>query len=275
MITVSDWLAKRMYDLGYLYKLDKSQIPNVEHNLIPQLQHPPADPNRDFTVPWQAGMTGLIVNTDLAPNVTSICDLFDPQYKGKVTMLTELRDSVPMTLKCMGIDPDKATEAQWLSAVDKIKAGEGLGPDPRLHRQRLHPRALQRRHRDRPRLVRRRGPAPGRQPEHQVRDAQGGLHVLVDEHGDPAGRLQSPGRREVHELRLRPAEPGADRPLGQLRHAGRRRQADLREDRPRARQRPADLPEHGVHEELHVRAGARPGRWATGSPRPSRQVITG
>ncbi len=127
MITVSDWLAKRMYDLGYLYKLNKSQIPNVEANLIPQLQHPPADPNRDFTVPWQAGMTGLIVNTDLAPNVTSICDLFDPQYKGKVTMLTELRDSVPMTLKCMGIDPDKATEAQWMSAVDKIKQEKDSG----------------------------------------------------------------------------------------------------------------------------------------------------
>jgi spermidine/putrescine transport system substrate-binding protein len=127
IITVSDWLAKRMYDLGYLYKFDKTQLPNVEKNLIPQLRHPPADPNRDFTVPWQAGMTGLIVNTDLAPNVTSICDLFDPQYKGKVTMLTELRDSVPMTLKCMGIDPEKATEAQWMSAVEKIKQEKDNG----------------------------------------------------------------------------------------------------------------------------------------------------
>ena len=127
IITVSDWLAKRMYDLGYLYKLNKSQLPNVEKNLIPQLRHPPADPNRDFTVPWQAGMTGLIVNTDLAPNVTSICDLFDPQYKGKVTMLTELRDSVPMTLKCQGIDPEKATEAQWMAAVDKIKQEKDNG----------------------------------------------------------------------------------------------------------------------------------------------------
>ena len=55
-------------------------------------------------------MTGLIVRTDLAPDVDSICDLFDPKYKGKVTMLTEMRDTVPMTLKCMGIDPEKATK---------------------------------------------------------------------------------------------------------------------------------------------------------------------
>ena len=42
-------------------------------------------------------------------------------------MLSEMRDSVPMTLKCMGIDPEKATEAQWLAAVDKIKAAAESG----------------------------------------------------------------------------------------------------------------------------------------------------
>jgi spermidine/putrescine transport system substrate-binding protein len=127
MITVSDWLAKRMYDLGYLMRLDKEQMPNVEANLIPALQDVPADPERDFTVPWQAGMTGLIVRTDLAPDVDSMSDLFDPKYKGKVTMLLELRDSVPMTLKEMGIDPETATTEQWLEAVDKIDAAADSG----------------------------------------------------------------------------------------------------------------------------------------------------
>ncbi|HEX3243697.1 MAG TPA: spermidine/putrescine ABC transporter substrate-binding protein [Solirubrobacterales bacterium] len=119
-ITVSDWLAAEMYGLGYLEKLDYSKLPNVKDNLIPALRHPESDPHREFTVPWQAGMTGLIVRKDLAPEVHSVCDLFNPKYKGKVTMLTEMRDSVPMTLKCMGIDPEKATEEQWLAAVDKI-----------------------------------------------------------------------------------------------------------------------------------------------------------
>ena len=73
-----------MYGLGYLEKLDYSKLPNVEKNLIPALRHPESDPQREFTVPWQAGMTGLIVRKDLAPDVNSICDLFDPKYKGKV-----------------------------------------------------------------------------------------------------------------------------------------------------------------------------------------------
>jgi spermidine/putrescine transport system substrate-binding protein len=120
LITVSDWLAARMYKLGYLQRFDKSQLPNVSKNLIPALRNAAADPHRDFTVPWQSGMTGLIVRKDLAPDVDEIKDLFDPRYKGKVTMLTELRDSVPLTLKSMGIDPEKATTEQWLAAVDKI-----------------------------------------------------------------------------------------------------------------------------------------------------------
>jgi spermidine/putrescine transport system substrate-binding protein len=127
LITVSDWLAAQMYGLGYLQKLDYSKLPNVERNLIPALRSPGADPEREFTVPWQSGMTGLIVRTDVAPEVDSICDLFDPQYKGRITMLAELRDSVPMTLKCMGIDPDQATEAEWLDAVAKIEEAADSG----------------------------------------------------------------------------------------------------------------------------------------------------
>jgi spermidine/putrescine transport system substrate-binding protein len=127
LITVSDWLANQMYHLGYIQKLDYSKLPNVQNNLITPLRHPAADPNREFTVPWQSGMTGLIVNTKLAPDVNSICDLFDPKYKGKVDMLTELRDTVPMTLKCMGIDPDTATTDQWLAAVTKVKQAADSG----------------------------------------------------------------------------------------------------------------------------------------------------
>ena len=127
LITVSDWLAARMDKLGYLQHFDYSKLPNVKKNLIPALRHPAADPKRAFTIPWQSGMTGLIVRSDLAPGVDSINDLYDPKYKGKVTLLTEMRDSVPMTLKAMGIDPERATKDQWLAAVDKIDKAADSG----------------------------------------------------------------------------------------------------------------------------------------------------
>ena len=127
LFVVTDWMAKKMYDLGYVQNIDKSGIPNVEKNLIPSLQHPSFDPNRNFSVPWQSGMTGLIVRKDLAPNVNSICDLFDPKYKGKVDMLTEIPDTIPLVMKCMGIDLKTATVNDWLKAIDKIKAAADSG----------------------------------------------------------------------------------------------------------------------------------------------------
>ena len=127
LFVVTDWMAKKMYDLGYVQNLDKSAIPNVEKNLVPTLRHPTFDPNRDFSVPWQSGLTGLIVRTDLAPDVHSICDLFDPKYKGKVDMLTELPDTVPLVMKCQGVDLSHATVDDWLAAIDKLKAAASSG----------------------------------------------------------------------------------------------------------------------------------------------------
>ena len=94
-------------------------------------------------------MTGSSSASDLAPDVKSICDLFDPKYKGKVEMLTEMRDTVPLVMKCMGVDLSEATEDDWLAAINKLKDAVERGPDPPLHRQRLRPRPHQRRRRRR------------------------------------------------------------------------------------------------------------------------------
>jgi len=129
IIVVTDWMAKKMHDLGYVQDLDYSNgaLSNVQDNLLPTLKSPAFDPNRDFSVPWQSGMTGLIVNTDLAPDVKSISDLFDPKYKGQVEMLTELRDTVPLVMKSQGVDLKNATEKDWMAGIDKIKQAVDSG----------------------------------------------------------------------------------------------------------------------------------------------------
>jgi spermidine/putrescine transport system substrate-binding protein len=96
-------------------------------NLVPALQSPTFDPDRTFSLPWQAGMTGLVVNTAEAPDVKSINDLFDPKYKGQVEMLTEMRDTVPLVMKADGIDPKTATKEDWLNTIDKIKEAADSG----------------------------------------------------------------------------------------------------------------------------------------------------
>jgi spermidine/putrescine transport system substrate-binding protein len=122
MFVVTDYMAKQMYDLGYLQEIDYADVPTVDANLKESLRSPEFDPERKFSIPWQSGMTGLLVNEKLAPDIKSVNDLFDPQYKGKVTVLTEMRDTIPLMLKADGIDPLEATTEQWLEQIDKLQA---------------------------------------------------------------------------------------------------------------------------------------------------------
>jgi spermidine/putrescine transport system substrate-binding protein len=125
---VTDWMASRMIRLDYVQKLDKAALPNATKNLIPRLKSPPFDPKRDFSMPWQSGLTGIIYRKDkVKREPKSVDELFDPAYKGKVTMLTEMRDSVGVVAASMGHDPEKASLDQFMEAVDKIGGASDSG----------------------------------------------------------------------------------------------------------------------------------------------------
>jgi len=120
-------MAKQMNDLGYLQEIDYADVPNVDANLKDSLRSPSFDPDRKFSIPWQSGMTGLLVNERLAPDVNSVNDLFDPKYKGKITVLTEMRDTVPLLLKADGINPEDATKQDWLDEIDRLQGAVDSG----------------------------------------------------------------------------------------------------------------------------------------------------
>ncbi|HEX5713163.1 MAG TPA: spermidine/putrescine ABC transporter substrate-binding protein [Solirubrobacterales bacterium] len=127
IFVVTDWMAKQMYDLGYLQEIDPNDLPTVFENLVPNLENPSFDPGRKFSIPWQSGMTGIWVDTSKAPEIKSVNDLFDPKYKGKVTFLEEMRDSVPLVMKAEGVDPEEATDADWEKAIERIKGAAQSG----------------------------------------------------------------------------------------------------------------------------------------------------
>jgi spermidine/putrescine transport system substrate-binding protein len=127
IMVVTDWMAKKMYDLGYLQDMDQDAIAGAKENLREDLASPEIDPERSYTLPWQTGMAGLVVDTSQASDVTSVNDLFDPQYKGQIEMLSEMRDTVPLVMKADGIDPADATTEDWLDAVEKIRGAVESG----------------------------------------------------------------------------------------------------------------------------------------------------
>jgi spermidine/putrescine transport system substrate-binding protein len=125
---VTDWLAARMIRLGYVQRFDPAQLITAQQNLIDRLRTPPFDPGRDFSMPWQSGFAGIVYRRDkVKREPKSVDDLFDPDYKGKVTMLTEMRDTVGVVAAGLGHDPEKATLDQFLEAVDKIDEGAQSG----------------------------------------------------------------------------------------------------------------------------------------------------
>ena len=86
------------------------------------MKSPSWDPNRDYSLPWQSGMTGIAYNKKLVKKpLTSMSDLLDPAYKGKVTFLTEMRDTVGLFMLLEGQDPSTATFDSAKSAFDVIE----------------------------------------------------------------------------------------------------------------------------------------------------------
>ncbi len=135
IIVVTDWMAKRMYDLGYLHEINPDDIPTVLQNLAPQFESEGSyDPDHKFSIPWQGGMTGVWVNTSDPDSdaVTSVNDLFDPKLKGRVTVLDEMRDTIPLVMRADGVDMDEATKEDWLAAIDKIDQAVDSGQIRRI-----------------------------------------------------------------------------------------------------------------------------------------------
>src|SRR5262249_59260597 len=96
VLTDSSGLPGRMIELGWLEKLDKSAIPNIK-NLQPIQQHPSWDPNRDYSLPWQSGMTGIGYDPERrGGEPKSVHDLLpNPRLPGKGTLLPHLASSHP------------------------------------------------------------------------------------------------------------------------------------------------------------------------------------
>jgi spermidine/putrescine transport system substrate-binding protein len=127
LFVVTNWMAKQMDDLGYLEHLNHADLKTVFDNIRPEFADDDSDPGRKFSVPWQGGLTGIWVDTAKAPEIKSVSDLFDPKYKGKVTMLTEMRDTVPLVMQSMGADPSNFTKEDWDAAIDKLKEATDSG----------------------------------------------------------------------------------------------------------------------------------------------------
>ncbi|MFG3710027.1 extracellular solute-binding protein [Micromonospora sp. NPDC047730] len=128
VMVLTDWMAARMIRLGWIQKLDKSKLPNVEANLLPSLRNRSFDTENQLAIPWQSGLAGLAYNGKVTKEIRTVDELLTrPDLKGKVTALSEMRDTMGLLLQSNGHDPANFTGPQFDDALNKLKKAVDSG----------------------------------------------------------------------------------------------------------------------------------------------------
>ncbi len=131
VITMTDWMNGRLVQAKQIQEFDYANLPNVKANLVDaQWDALDVDPGRKFTIPWQLPASGWVWNTEAVPNgIKTLDDFMNPELKGKVVVLSEMRDTMGMILAGLGYDPKGAWgDKEWGEALqwldDGLKSGQ-------------------------------------------------------------------------------------------------------------------------------------------------------
>ncbi|MDT0481183.1 MULTISPECIES: spermidine/putrescine ABC transporter substrate-binding protein [Streptomyces] len=130
IIVLTDWLAARLIRLGWVQKLDASNLPHAYANLSAQFRDPDWDPGRAYSYVWQGISTVIAYNKKAldGEEVKSVSDLLDnAKLKGRVGFLSEMRDSIGMTLLDMGKDPAHFTADDYDAAIARLQKAVDKG----------------------------------------------------------------------------------------------------------------------------------------------------
>ncbi|MBA0051842.1 spermidine/putrescine ABC transporter substrate-binding protein [Streptomyces sp. AJS327] len=130
LVCLSDWMAGRLIRQGWAQRLDPARMPNAVTNLEDRFRTAPHDPGRQYSYPWAGTACVLAYNSAATDGkrVTSVRQLLeDRRLRGKVSLLTEMRDTVGMTLLDTGVDPGEVTARQYRSAITRLRRAVDSG----------------------------------------------------------------------------------------------------------------------------------------------------
>ncbi len=101
---LTDWMVSRLIRFGYVQTIDTGSMPNFS-NLNSSLLNPDWDPGRSYSLPWQGGFAGIVWNKDKVPGgLESVSDLWKPEFRGRVGVLSEMRDTMGLLMLENGVD---------------------------------------------------------------------------------------------------------------------------------------------------------------------------
>jgi spermidine/putrescine transport system substrate-binding protein len=125
----TDWMAARLIRLGWVQELNRANLPNAV-NVVDALENVEWDKGRKYSLPWQSGFTGIGYNPKATggKKIETIDQLLtDKTLKGKVTLLTEMRDTIGLVMLAQGKDPASFTDADFDAALAEITSAKDSG----------------------------------------------------------------------------------------------------------------------------------------------------
>lgn len=120
---LSEWMAARWIRLGYVQEIEHEKITNF-NNLRLMFQNAQFDPGRRFSLPWRSGFTGIAWNKAAIPGgLAAVSDLWDPALKGKVGVMSAMRDTLGLIMLDAGVDISSTSwgDAEFTNAVNTLR----------------------------------------------------------------------------------------------------------------------------------------------------------
>ncbi len=127
LVVPTQYMAARLIGLGWANQITDSRWTNKK-NMRPDLLDAKADPGRKYTAPYMSGMVGLAFNrAATGRDLTKIEDLWDPAFKGRVSLFADLQDALPMVMMSQGNSPEDPSLEAVQKAVDVIQEQKDKG----------------------------------------------------------------------------------------------------------------------------------------------------
>ena len=127
LVVPTQFMAARLNSLGWLNPISDGRWTNKK-NLRPDLLNVKADEGRKFSAPYMSGMVGLAYNrAATGREITKLEDLWDPAFKGKVSLFSDTQDGLGMFMLSQGQSPENPTTEGVRKAVDLIKEQKDKG----------------------------------------------------------------------------------------------------------------------------------------------------
>jgi spermidine/putrescine transport system substrate-binding protein len=127
LVVLTDWMIQRLVNYGWLTPFDTTATPNYPANLQSIYQTRDWDPGNLLAAPYVSGMTGLGYDQKVTGPLANLDILFAEDYSGRLTYLSDPRDTVGLSALRLGFDPSTLTQEQWDASLADVQKAVDSG----------------------------------------------------------------------------------------------------------------------------------------------------